>query len=325
MGRSLDSREWLAFSAIYLLWGGTFLAVRIAVLATPPLFTAGVRFFVAGTLLYGFMRLRGAPRPSLREWRNLTLIGLLMFALTYGPLFWGEQYVSSSMTAVIEATLPITMIGLEVLVFRTQTLHWRTACGVALGFAGVLLLLFHNAEQRLPLWPCMVILAGGMAWSLGTVISGRLTLPASRPLNAGAEMMLGGLMLLGLSLSSGELHPFPTITLRAVLALLYLIVFGSIVAYTAYVWLLGRFSATRVSSHAYVNPLVAVAVGYFIAGEDVTPRSLLACLIITVSVFMILAKADTPRAAAPATRRKLRAERLNGLAATQECRSSQMP
>ena len=95
MRRSLDSRELLAFSAIYLLWGGTFLAVRIAVLATPPLFTAGVRFFVAGTLLYGFMRLRGAPRPSLREWRNLTLIGLLMFALTYGPLFWGEQYVSS--------------------------------------------------------------------------------------------------------------------------------------------------------------------------------------------------------------------------------------
>ena len=293
MRRYLDSREWLAFSAIYLLWGGTFLAVRIAVLATPPLFTAGVRFFVAGTLLYGFMRLRGAPRPSLREWRNLTLIGLLMFALTYGPLFWGEQYVSSSMTAVIEATLPITMIGLEVLVFRTQTLHWRTACGVALGFAGVLLLLFHNAEQRLPLWPCMVILAGGMAWSLGTVISGRLTLPASRPLNAGAEMMLGGLMLLGLSLSSGELHPFPPITLRAVLALIYLIVFGSIVAYTAYVWLLGRFSATRVSSHAYVNPLVAVALGYFIAGEVVTLRSLLACLIIAVSVFLILAKADT--------------------------------
>jgi drug/metabolite transporter (DMT)-like permease len=295
MRRYLESREWLAFSAIYLLWGGTFLAVRIAVLATPPLLTAGVRFFVAGTLLYGFMRLRGAPRPSLPEWRNLTLIGLLMFALTYGPLFWGEQYVSSSMTAVIEATLPITMIGLEVLVFRTQTLHWRTACGVALGFVGVLLLLFHNAEQRLPLWPSMVILAGGMAWSLGTVISGRLPLPASRPLNAGAEMMLGGLMLLGLSLSSGELHPFPTITLRAVLALMYLIVFGSIVAFTAYVWLLGRFSATRVSSHAYVNPLVAVALGYFIAGEVVTPRSLLACLIITVSVFMILAKADTPR------------------------------
>jgi drug/metabolite transporter (DMT)-like permease len=115
-------------------------------------------------------------------------------------------------------------------------------------------------------------------------------------------------MLLGLSLSSGELHPFPTITLRAVLALMYLIVFGSIVAYTAYVWLLGRFSATRVSSHAYVNPLVAVALGYFIAGEVVTLRSLLACLIITVSVFMILAKAETPRPAAIARARAVSGE-----------------
>jgi drug/metabolite transporter (DMT)-like permease len=140
---------------------------------------------VAGTLVYAFMRLRGAPRPTLREWGNLALIGLLMFALTYGPLFWGEQYVGSSMTAVIEASLPITMIALEVMVFRTQSLQWRTAGGVAIGFAGVLLLLLHNAEQRLPLWPCMVILAGGIAWSFGTVLSGRLTLPTSRPLNAG--------------------------------------------------------------------------------------------------------------------------------------------
>jgi drug/metabolite transporter (DMT)-like permease len=197
------------------------------------------------------------------------------------------------MTAVIEASLPITMIALEVLLFRTQTLQWRTVCGVVMGFAGVMLLLFHNAEQQLPPWPCLVILAGGIAWSFGTVLSGRLTLPASRPLNAGAEMMLGGVMLLGLSLSSGELHAFPSITLRVALALLYLIVFGSIVAYTAYVWLLGRFSATRVSSHAYVNPLVAVALGYFVAGEIVTLRSLLACLIITVSVFLILGKVDT--------------------------------
>jgi len=303
MRRYLDSREWLAFGAIYLLWGGTFLAVRVAVLEAPPLLTAGVRFFVAGSLVYGFLRMRGAARPTLREWRSLALIGLLMFALTYGPLFWGEQYVSSSMTAVIEASLPITMIALEVLLFRTQTLHWRTACGVVMGFAGVMLLLFHNAEQQLPLWPCLVILAGGIAWSFGTVLSGRLTLPNSRPLNAGAEMMLGGLMLLGLSLSSGELHALPTITLHAALALLYLIVFGSIVAYTAYVWLLGRFSATRVSSHAYVNPLVAVALGYFVAGETVTLRSLLACLIITVSVFLILGKAgarDEGRIAAAA-------------------------
>jgi len=292
--KTLDSRELLAFGAIYLLWGGTFLAVRIAVLEIPPLFTAGVRFFIAGTVLYAFMRLRGEPRPSLLEWRNLGLIGLLMFVLTYGSLFWAEQYVTSSMTAVIEATLPITTIVLEVLVFRTQALQWRTACGVAIGFSGVVLLLFHNGAQHLAVLPCIVIVLGGVAWSSGAVLSGRLSLPTSKPLNAGAEMMLGGVVLLVSSLLAGEMHPFPSITPRAGFSLVYLIVFGSLVAYTAYVWLLGRFSATRVSSHAYVNPIVAVALGYFVAGEVVTVRSVLACVVIAVSVFLILGKAGKP-------------------------------
>lgn len=286
----LDARELLAFAAIYLLWGGTFLAVRVAVLEAPPLFTAAFRFCIAGALLLGFMRARGARGPTLREWRNLALIGLLMFALPYGALFWGEQYVSSGMAAVIEASLPITMITLEVLVFRTQSLQWRLAGGVVLGFAGVLLLLIHNDDQRLSAVPCIVILVGGVAWSLGTILSGRLALASSKPLNAGAEMMLGGLMLLGCSFVTGELHAAPVINARWALALLYLILFGSITAYTAYVWLLSRFSPTRVASHAYVNPVVAVTLGYFVAGESVTTRSLLACLMVLASVFLILSR-----------------------------------
>jgi drug/metabolite transporter (DMT)-like permease len=288
--------DFLAFAAIYLLWGGTFLAIRIAVLEIPPLFTAGMRFFVAGLLLYGFMRLRGHARPSRPEWRNLALIGLLMFVLTYGPLFWAEQYVTSSMTAVIEATLPVTTIALEVLVFRTQPLQWRVGLGVATGFVGVMLLLLHNSAQQLAPAPCLVILGAGIAWSLGTVLSKQLTFPASRPLSAGAQMMLGGIILLGLSLGAGEMHPFPRVTASAALALLYLVTFGSLIAYTAYVWLLGRFSATRVSSHAYVNPLIAVALGHFAAGEVVTARSIIASCIIVASVLLILAKA--PAAAA---------------------------
>jgi drug/metabolite transporter (DMT)-like permease len=297
-----DARELLAFAAIYLLWGGTFLAVRIAVLESPPLFTAACRFCIAGAVLYGFMRARGAPGPTPREWANLALVGLLMFALTYGALFWGEQFVTSAMTAVIEASLPITMITLEVLVFRTQKLQWRLGSGVALGFVGVLLLLIHNEDQRLPGLPCLVILGGGVAWSLGTILSGRLALPSSKALNAGAEMMLGGLMLLGCSFLTGELHGFPTISARWLLALLYLIVFGSITAYTAYVWLLARFSPTRVASHAYVNPVVALALGYFLAGEAITMRSLLACLIVLASVLLILSRRPpaAPRLKSPA-------------------------
>lgn len=290
----------LAFAAIYFLWGSTFLAIRIAVLEIPPLFAAGVRFFSAGAVLYGFMRLRSHARPTLAEWRNLGLIGLLMFVLTYGPLFWAEQYVTSSMTAVIEATLPITTIALEVLVFKTQPFRWRIALGVGTGFLGVVLLYLHNGEQQLAVVPSLVILGAGISWSTGTVLSKRLPSPPSRPLSAGAQMMLGGLALLGWSLIAGEMHPFPHVSMKASLALLYLVIFGSLIAYTAYVWLLGRFSATRVSSHAYVNPLVAVALGHFAAGEAVTSRSVIACFIIVASVLLILTKAPTIMAATAA-------------------------
>jgi drug/metabolite transporter (DMT)-like permease len=286
----------VAFAAIYILWGATFLAMRVAVLLIPPFFTAGTRFLLAGSLLFCFMRARGQPNPSLREWRNLAIIGTCMFVVTYGPLFWAVQYVSSSITSIIEATLPITALVLEVFVFRTQPIRWGQIAGVALGFTGVAFLLIGNAEQHLPLVPCLVILAAGVSWSLGAVLSRRLALPSSPPLSAGAQMMLGGAVLLALSAATGEMHPWPRISLEAGLALAYLIVGGSLVAYTAYVWLLRRFSATRVASHAYVNPVVAMALGYFVAGETITPRSIAASLLVVFSVLLILSSAGGRRA-----------------------------
>jgi drug/metabolite transporter (DMT)-like permease len=195
---------------------------------------------------------------------------------------------------VLEATLPITTIVFEVAIFRSQPFEWRSALGIAIGFCGVLLLFLHNDAQQLAPIPCFVILGAGISWSLGTVLSRRLSLPDSRPLSAGAQMMLGGLVLLGLSGWSGEQHNFPHISMRACLALVYLVIFGSLIAYTAYVWLLGRFSATRVSSHAYVNPLIAVGLGYFVAGEVVTLRSVIASFIIVASVLLILTKPSRP-------------------------------
>jgi drug/metabolite transporter (DMT)-like permease len=151
-----------------------------------------------------------------------------------------------------------------------------------------MLLMLHNDAQQLAIVPCLVILAAGVAWSLGAVLSGRLALPASKPLTAGAQMMLGGAGLLVASGLSGELHPLPHLTARAAYAIIYLIVFGSLIAYTAYVWLLGRYSATRVSSHAYINPVVAMALGYFVAGDVITIRSIFASGLILASVVLIL-------------------------------------
>jgi len=279
----------LAFFAIYVVWGTTFLAIRIAVEELPPLFAAGARFLTAGVLLYGFMRFRGKQRPAAIQWRNMALMGLLMFVAEYGPLFWAEKYVPSGIVSVLAATLPIITMVLEMAILR-QPMRPRVVAATLLGFAGVAVLLLGHGGNSFGLLPCVAILAGAFAWSLGSVLSRGMQLPESRPLTAGATMMLGGGGLLALSAGFGEMHPWPHISLRAAGALLYLIVCGSLVAFTAFVWLLAHMPATRVASHAYVNPIVAVALGYFVVGEPVTPRTLAGTLLVLVSVFVILRK-----------------------------------
>ncbi len=285
----LDVRELLAFAAIYFLWGATFMAIRVAVLEIPPFFTAGLRFFVAGSFLYLVLRLSGEPAPTPVQWRSIAVIAAAMFVVTYGALFWATQFVPSSVVAVLEATLPIIAMVLEVFVFRRQPFRWSMLGAMALGFGGIaLLLLKSGGTQSFGVFPCLVILCASVAWTLGAVLTRSMVLPRSVPLTAGAEMMLGGAVLLAMSVLTGELHPFPHISLHAGLAVLYLIVGGSLVAFTSYVWLLARMPATRVASHAYVNPIVAVTLGHFVLGEEVTPRMLFASVLVVASVFLIL-------------------------------------
>src|SRR5271169_1476318 len=169
--KRLDIRVLLAFVAIYVLWGTTFLAIRIAVQEVPPLFAAGTRFFVAGVLLYGFMRLRGQPAPTRAQWRSLAVIGLLMFVAEYGPLFWAEKYVPSGIASVLEATLPLITLVIETLVFRQQRFHWRLLASTLLGFCGVGVLLLHGGQQHFGVLPCVAILAGATGWALGSVLN----------------------------------------------------------------------------------------------------------------------------------------------------------
>jgi drug/metabolite transporter (DMT)-like permease len=286
--QSYRIRLFLSFFAIYILWGTTFLAIRIAVEELPPLFAAGARFFTAGILLYAFMRAKGQTAPTAKQWRSLTNMALLMFVAEYGPLFWAEKYVPSGVVSVLAATLPILTLIIEMLILRQQRMRPMLAIATVLGFAGVAVLLIPGAKQHLAIIPCLAILAGAITWSLGSVLTRSMDLPKSRPITAGAAMMLGGAMLLALSAGFGEMHPLPHISLRAMGALLYLIVFGSLLAFTAFVWLLAHMPATRVSSHAYVNPIVAVALGYFMAGEVVTPRILAGTALVLFSVFLIL-------------------------------------
>ncbi len=285
---SFKLRMVAAFFCIYVLWGTTFLAIRIAVEEMPPLFAAGMRFFIAGVALYAFMRFKGHVQPTLVQWRNLVIMALLMFVAEYGPLFWAEKYVPSGIVSVLAATLPIITMIFEILVLRQQKFSSTFLISTFLGFAGVAILLLHGSGESFGVLPCLAILAGAITWSLGSVLTRSMDLPKARPLTAGAAMMIGGAILLVISALLGEMNPLPHITSRGAFALLYLIILGSLVAFTAYVWLLGHLPASRVASHAYVNPIVAVALGYFAAGEPVTSRTLAGTALVLISVFLIL-------------------------------------
>lgn len=284
-----DWRVAWAFFAIYVVWGTTYYAIRVAVLQLPPLMTAGLRFFIAGVLLYGFMRLRGLPRPAMREWRGIGVTALFLFVTAYGALFWAEQYVPSGLASVIAASVPIITLALEAFVFRQQAFSWRAAGAVVTGFAGVAWLLLGPGQHAL-LLPFLAVLAAAATWSLGTVVTRAVALPSSPALTAGAQMMTGGAVLLVLSVAFGEWqHPLH-VTWPALIALLYLITGGSLAAFTAYIWLLSRMSASRVVTYAYVNPVVALALGSLVGGERLTIPMVFASALVLASVIAVLKK-----------------------------------
>jgi drug/metabolite transporter (DMT)-like permease len=254
----------------------------------PPLFAAGVRFFIAGLALYGFMRLRGEAAPAAKQWRNMLVMSLLMFVADYAALFWAEKYIPSGIAAVLLATIPLLTLVMEIVLLPRHRLSWMVVASALIGFGGVLILLLPGKQTNLEILPCLAILGGATAWALGIVLSRSMDLPKARPMTSGVTMLLGGTILLLLSGATGELHRLSHFSLRAVLAEGYLIVFGSLIAFTAFVWLLAHMPATSVSSYAYVNPVVAVALGYFLGGEALTLRSLAGTALVVTSVILIL-------------------------------------
>jgi drug/metabolite transporter (DMT)-like permease len=282
----------LAFAIIYFVWGSTFLAIRVGVHEVPPFLLAGIRFFVSGIVLYGWMRFKGAPSPSRPEWASATLLGALIFLVDYGCLFWAEQRVPSGIAAVVLATIPVFITLLEIIFLRTQRLTVRLGLALLAGLCGVAVLTipsFSFGEVPINRAGALALLVAAFTWSVATILTRRLTLPASKPMSAAAQMLTGGAQLFVLAALSGEFAGFhlQTVSAKAWFALLYLIVAGSIVGFTAYVWLLHHESPTKVGTYAYVNPVVAVALGYFVGGEAVGPRTLLGALLVLISVITI--------------------------------------
>jgi drug/metabolite transporter (DMT)-like permease len=282
----------LAFSAIYFVWGSTFLAIRVGVHEVPPFLLAAIRFFVAGAVLYGWMRLRGTPSPTRREWVGATALGALIFVLDYGCLFWAEQRVPSGIAAVVLATIPVFIALLEIMFLRTQRLTVRLGAALLVGICGVGVLMnrsFSLGEAPVDRAGAIALLVAAFTWSIATILTRRTPLPASKPMSAAAQMLTGGALLFALAGVTGEFAGFrlQAVSWTAWFALVYLIIAGSIVGFTAYVWLLHHESPTKVGTYAYVNPVVAVAVGYFVGGETVGSRTLLGTLLVLVSVVAI--------------------------------------
>lgn len=274
----------LALLAVYLVWGSTYLAIRVTLLGGfPPFFMAGVRFLIAGALLLLIMRLRGAAMPTARQWGASAAIGILLLVGGNGGVTYAEQWVSSSLAALGVATMPLFAALFAGIWGRWPTrVEWL---GLIIGFGGVVLLNLEGDLRASPLGAAMLLLAP-VSWAFGSVLSGRLSLPTGLMASA-AEMLAGGAVLFGLSLGTGETLDRP-ITPDAVLALVYLVLFGSIVAFSAYLYLLQKVRPALATSYAYVNPMVAVALGVGLAGETITSFGLAAMAAIIVGVGLVV-------------------------------------
>ena len=290
--------RFLAYAAIYFLWGASFLAIRVLVGAVPPLLAAGVRFLSAGLILFAWSVLRGVALPTLRQWRSAVLLGVVMFACDYGPLFWAEQRIPSGIAAIISALIPVWIAAFE---WTRSPAHMpaRLLLGTCSGVAGVVVLSLRPAKLTgggMELLPFAAILFGTFAWAAGTLWSRRLPLPAAKPMAASIQMILGGFTLALASLVSGDLvHFVPSrVDARAMISMFYLVIGASIIAFTAYVWLLGHEPATRVASYAYVNPVVAVVLGSLLGGEKLTLQVIVGMLLVLTGVLAVLGGGGAP-------------------------------
>ncbi len=282
----------LAFAVIYFVWGSTYLAVRVGVSAVPPLIFAAMRFLAAGMILYVWLIARGEPSPTAREWKSAAILGFIIFVLDYGFLFWAETRVPSGIAAVMLATIPVFMALSEITFLKTQELTVRLALALLIGIGGVAVLMSRSLSlggAPIDRMGALALIFASISWSVAAALSRMLPLPSSKVMSSGAQMLAGGIFLTFTAAALGEFHGFhPSAVSREVwLALLYLIVAGSILGFTAYVWLLHHESPTKVGTYAYVNPIVAVTVGYFLGGEAIGLRTILGTLLILVSVVVI--------------------------------------
>ncbi len=301
----------VAFAAVYIIWGSTYLCIRFAIDTIPPLLMAGTRFLIAGSLMYGWMRFyKHTPAPTRIQWRTMIIVGGLLLVGGNGGVTWAEQKVPSGLAALMVSAVPLWIAVVGWIAFDHVRPTSRMALGLLAGLAGVALLVGPanlSGDDSLSPVGTLALLGATLSWSIGTLYSRRAPQPDNPQLSTGMEMLAGGIILTLVATLRGEWADLNlgAVSLKSALALGYLTIFGSIVAFTAYVWLLRHTTAARATTYAYVNPVVALILGWALADEALSPRTLIAAAIIIGSVVIITTSSTAqPAASAPAPEKR---------------------
>ena len=283
----------LAFIAVYFVWGSTYLAIRIAIETMPPLMMLGFRFGIAGLLMVAWLSFRGVDWPTLVQWRSATVAGGLMLLLGTGTVAVALQYVPSGVAALVISTVPLWMTMLNWLWKKGPRPTGLFFVGFVMGLVGVFLLIDPRAFLGTTLEGVIAIIAiaaGSICWAVGSLYGRDADTPKDPFMSTAIQMTMGGVLLCLSGLLLGERLSFGAemLTMRSVSAWLYLLVFGSFIAFSAYIWLMRNTSPAKVSTYAYVNPVIAVYLGWAFAAEPITPKILIASLLLVSAVVIVL-------------------------------------
>jgi len=289
----MNKKIWLGLLTIYLIWGSTYLAIRFAIDSIPPYLMASFRFVIAGTILFIWRWLVGDARPTKRQIFWAGIVGLFLIVGGNGSVTWAEQRIVSSVAALMIGTEPLWIVLLDSLNPRLPKPDWKSILGVGVGFVGVIFLVTPSLSnlgiQNIDLIGAFVGILAAFLWAIGTIIARDADLPKSPLLSTSIEMLVGSVVLLIFGTVSGEWSrlDISSITIKSFFGLGYLIIFGSLVAFSVYLWLIRSAPTSLVMTYAYVTPIVAIILGFFLGGEDITWRILVSASLIIGSVIMI--------------------------------------
>lgn len=289
----MKTKIWLALLALYLVWGSTYFGIKVAIETIPPFFHAALRFLISGLILVIWQKAAGHPLPTRRQWISTAIIGTLLLLGGNGLVSWAEQFIPSGVAALIIGSVPLFLVIAEAIRPRGVKPNWFTILGLLIGFIGIFILVgpaeISGSNERLDPFGVIALLSACVLWAAGSVYSKSADLPKSTLMTTGAEMLMGSLGLLIVSLLTGELKGWEVagVSARSMYGLVYLILIGSLVGFGSYVWLLQNAPISLVATYAYVNPIVAILLGNSLGDEPLEPRIWIATAIIIGSVIFI--------------------------------------